>query len=156
MKKSILTAFILLNNFWGFSQVTFHVNLLDKSINYNHLFSLIEKDIHLDSVRPISVYIAESKFNPTTDRYGVVGRLNDSTYVMNVDKEQFKSTQIRVFIHEMIHISQIENKRMKIGSNYVYFEGVVYGKDSTYEQRLYEVEAIELTDKLYMKYKKQR
>lgn len=77
-------------------------------------------------------------------------------YIININDNMFNQDRIKVFLHECVHISQINQKRLIVRKTFVWYEEVTYRSDSKYENRKYEINADELTNMLYWKYREIR
>jgi hypothetical protein len=112
-------------------------------------FNIISNDLNLDSVE---IFIYDSQFNNSNQSTSILGV---NQFAIHINNELLTTEAIKVFIHELIHVSQINEKRLKIYRYCTWFEGVVYNNDTPYSERKYEVEAMQLTEILWQKYRKQ-
>ena len=153
--KKIILLFLLILSLGGKGQTIIQTNVDDEKVNYEYIFRLLQDDLKLIDCSNFTVYVSDSKFDKTTRRCGALHILDKNAYIINIDMEHFRRVRIKIFIHEMVHVSQIENKRMRIGKNYVYFEGEVSTNKTPHDKRAHEIEAMDLTKKLFWKYRKQ-
>ena len=120
-------------------------------IPFSKILEVLTEELGLDTVT-MNIYISSGNLNFNLD--GKITTLSIDSYSINIQAELFKAEQIKVFIHECIHLSQIAHGHLVIRSSFVWFDGKIISPNSTYEERPYEVEAIERTEALFNKYNK--
>ena len=118
---------------------------------FSDVFSIVAKDLGLDTAK-ITITICNAEFNPDINSQGSVNRYG-TDYWINI-QDLFKPEAIKVFIHELVHVSQSYHNRMRVMKYFVLFEGKAYYSNVPYSERPFEVEAMQLTDQLWSKYRK--
>lgn len=154
MKKIAIILFIFLS-LSGFSKIIVWNYLPTFKTPFEKIINVVASDIVIDTSKNITIYLCEAKFGGLNEEEAIVRTQVKGVYIINITSRMTEEQKIIVFIHELIHISQIENGRLKTGKNYVYFEDKLYTNKTAYLERPYEVEALKLSNKLYWKYRKQ-
>lgn len=119
---------------------------------YERIFNVIAEDLNLSEA---DIKIVVSDFDDYSIRtYGITKRESKELFTVKI-KEQVLSREnkIRVFIHEMVHVSQMYDRRLRSLPAAVWFEGELYANDVPYYDRPYEIEADKMERMLYAKYK---
>ena len=149
MKK--LTILLLLLPMFSLAQIVNDYTSYNK-VDYKELINMLKPDINVEGV---TIYISDlSLTNKHIGNTALVERLNDS--VFNIVMERVpKYIKVRVIIHELVHIRQMLDNRLKTGSNYAYFDGILYTEFPDRNILPYEIEAQNQTEKLYYKYRKE-
>jgi hypothetical protein len=122
---------------------------------YNKIVVLVANDLQINT-DSITIYISVADFNTKiTTEFAVVTDVLLNSYSICIQQDLFKEDRIRAIIHELVHVSQLYNKRLVIRKTYNWFEGQVVTSKVEFANRKYEIEACEKTDKLYQKYGKE-
>ena len=155
MKKLI---FILLTFILNFNLFATHIyDNTNNLILYENIMSIVSKDLNLDTCN-INIIISYSTFDDQYDNHNnylaSTRKIDCNTYSINITKCYNKKDEIISFIHELVHIQQIQQKRMVILSRSVWYDNVTYTNKDVFEIRNYETEAIKIANDLYFKNKK--
>ena len=127
----------------------------NSTLLFEKIFALVSKDLGIDTCN-IEIIICYSIFDDASNVYGATIRRHSSNiYIMNLGEYISERDKPVIFMHELVHISQIEHSRLIIHKCSVWFEGKAYTNNIAYEDRAYEKEAIEKSCELYKKYKKE-
>ena len=156
MKKLILILLIVfaigmfLN---GSSNIVINNYDMKSTELFNRIVALTAKDLNLDTTG-LRIFVSQSKFN--TKMTNEIGAINykDGLYFINIDESLAKGYLIKIFMHELVHIAQIQQKRLVIMSVNVWFENVVYAGNVPHDERKYEKEAMNKSNELSWKFRK--
>lgn len=153
MKKLLLIIFLLFASDVFLSASLNIVNSYDSKRMelFNRIITLTAKDLNLDTAY-LRININRNRFNPMgTSEMGTT-IYADSIYYIFLNNNLDKGLLIRVFIHELVHVSQIQQKKLIIMSGNVWFNGTVCAENELNYKRKYEEEAKIKTNELIKKY----
>lgn len=156
MKKLILILLIvfatgmLLN---GSSNIVSNNYDIKSTELFNRIITLTAKDLNLDTTG-LRIFVSQSKYNAKmTKEIGAI-TFADSIYSINMDEGLTKTFLIKIFLHELVHIAQIQQKRLLIMKVNVWFEGEIYSGNVPHDERKYEKEAMNKSNELLWKFHK--
>lgn len=155
MKKLILiiTILLLFVNSILSQSIRIHNCSVNDSLNYIKIYSLISSDLLLDTAN-IEIIISPAIFNENLSGVACVNfDKKSNVFIINVDKILIKKFKIKIFIHEIVHISQINQRKLILLSHTVWYEGITYTSNDIYDNRKYEIDANKISSFLYSKYK---
>jgi hypothetical protein len=125
---------------------------------FKNVFYNVYSELNIDT-NGLSIILSSNQFDKKSDisyYKAIVRKIDNNTFVINIDESLYRSEKIKAFIHELVHISQFQSKQLKIFTYSAWFNGVTYTQDVKYGERPFEVEAIRKTNEVYLSYKKQK
>jgi hypothetical protein len=119
---------------------------------FERVFALVSKDLDIDTCN-LEITISYSIFKEPVKAATI--RSAENSYVINISEYILEWDKPEIFIHELVHISQIEHHKLVIYRYSAWFEGKTYTNDIPYEERRYENEAMKGSRELTKKYCKE-
>jgi len=153
MKTKIFTAILLLVAFSGLGQA--QVNPLERDMAFSHIYKTVAHDLGLDTMDVrIKIWQSfEQKHMPTGDvPVASTQKSGKRAYTIYIYYEMDGARLTTVVIHELVHVAQMQSGRMIVGRKCITFDGIQYTKDTPYNVRPFEVEAMNIASELFNRY----
>lgn len=155
MRKLAIIVFLFLE-INSFGKVTVYSYVPKIKLNFELIINTVAKDLNIDTANALNIMVCYMYHDThNTNKSGLTQKINENTYVINIKYYFCDDKPINIFLHEMVHVAQMEIKRLKQGANYIYFEGVLYTGELDAEKLPFEIEAMDMTEILISKYRKQ-
>lgn len=145
MKKFILII-MMMSSMTAFAQ---YENVFDT------VFNTVAHDLGFDTM-DIRIRVMDGNMHdglkPTDEPSACVSRTGKHSYVVYIYFALERDRMIRATIHEFIHIRQMETGLMFVKRNSIVYCGTEYTKSTPYDERPFEIEAMQMAETLFTKY----
>lgn len=114
----------------NFIKTTIREFLNENNLDFKYDALQFIKD-YLDIKSEISLKHTTKNFDTESmsQQMASVGFSDNNNYTINIDFNDTKFGFVRRLAHELVHVKQMEDGRLKVMNNKVYFDGHVYTND---------------------------
>ena len=122
---------------------------------FDTVYNTVAHDLGLDTM-DVNISIRDAYFHdglkPTDNPAACAERINNRSFRIYIYFALDRDRLIRSIIHEFVHVHQMASGRMNVTRRSIIFDGVEYSKSMQWDERPFEIEAINKSDELFNKY----